>query len=143
MKIQLAGHIVDAEPRLPSRIIGKRLHLGGRSRDYLVFDSGFTGSVAIPEKWANRLDLDYAGIQTFALANGQIVEFPTYLGAVRLGQAEGLFEVIVTGEALLGMEFLQRLNARVILDCKVGMLSITGELTTQNLGKNKLNKNDG
>lgn len=108
-----------------------------------MFDSGFTGSVAIPEKWANRLDLDYAGIQTFALANGQIVEFPTYLGAVRLGQAEGLFEVLVTGEALLGMEFLQRLNARVILDCKVGMLSITGELTTQNLGKNKLNKNDG
>ena len=111
MKIQLVGHIVNAEPRLPSRRIGKRLHLGEGRHDYLILDSGFTGSVAIPEEWADRLDLRYAGIQTFALANGQIVEFPTYLGSIRFGQAEGLFEVIVTGEALLGMEFLQRLKA--------------------------------
>ena len=128
MNIRLAGHIVDAEPRLPSRIIGKRLHLGGRSRDSLVLDSGFTGSVAIPEEWANRLELRYAGIQTFELANGQIVEFPTYLGGVRLGQATGLFEIIVTGESLLGMEFLERLQARVIIDCKTRKVLITGEL---------------
>jgi predicted aspartyl protease len=118
------------------------LHLGGRGRDYLVLDSGFTGSVAIPEEWAERLDLRYAGIQTFALANGQIVEFPTYLGIIRFGQAEELFEVIVTGEALLGMEFLQRLKARVILDCKVGTLSITGELKAQNPLKSKSSTSD-
>lgn len=143
MKVRLLGRITDAEPRLPSRIVGRRLHLGGRSRDYLVLDRGFTGSVAIPEKWAERLDLHYAGIQTFALANRQIVEFPTYLGIIRVGQAEGLFEVIVTGEALLGMEFLQRLKARVILDCNVGMLSITGELPTQNPLKRKSSTSDG
>lgn len=143
MKIRLAGHIVDAEPRLPSRIVGKRLHLSERSRDYLVLDSGFTGSVAIPEEWADRLDLRYAGIQTFALANGQIVEFPTYLGIVRLGQTERLFEVIVTGEALLGIEFLQRLNARVILDCKMGTLSIIGALTAQDPLKRKSSKSGG
>jgi predicted aspartyl protease len=99
--------------------------------------------VAIPEEWADRLDLRYAGIQTFALANGQIVEFPTYLGSVRLGQAEGLFEVIVTGEALLGMEFLQRLNARAILDCKKGTLSIIGALPAQEPVKRKSNKSRG
>jgi hypothetical protein len=97
--------------------------------------------VAIPEEWADRLDLRYAGIQTFALANGQIVEFPTYLGNVCLGQAEGLFEVIVTGEALLEMEFLQRLSARVILDCKKVMLSVIGSLPTQNPAKRTSSKN--
>jgi len=143
VKIRLVGHIVDAEPRLPSRITGKCLILGDRGRDHMIFDSGFAGSVSIPEAWADRLDLRYAGIQTFALANGQIVEFPTYLGIIRLGQAAGLFEIIVTGEALLGMEFLQRLNARVIMDCKMETLSVTGALTRQGPSKSKSSKNAG
>lgn len=109
----------------------------------MILDSGFTGSVAIPEEWANRLDLRYAGIQSFALANGQIIECPTYLGVMRLGQTERLFEFIVTGEALLGIEFLQRLNARVILDCKIGALSITGELPAQEPLQSKSLKRGG
>jgi hypothetical protein len=32
------------------------------------------------------LDWRYAGVQPFELANGQIVEFPTYLGFVRFGR---------------------------------------------------------
>jgi len=87
VRIRLVGHIVNAEPRLPSRIVGKQLLLDGKGRDHVILDSGFTGSVAIPEEWANRLELRYAGIQTFELANGQIVEFPTYLGVIRLDHA--------------------------------------------------------
>ena len=130
MKIRLIGHIVDAEPRFLSRITGKRINLDGRGRDYVILDSGFTGSVAIPEEWADHLDLRYAGIQTFALANGQIVEFPTYLGEIRVGQAVGLFEIVITGEPLLGMEFLDRLKARVVMDCRTKTVLITGELVT-------------
>jgi hypothetical protein len=63
MRIRLTGAIVDSEPRLPSRIAGKRLVLDGRGRDRMILDSGFTGSIAISEQWANRLDLRYAGIQ--------------------------------------------------------------------------------
>ena len=80
MRIRITGRIVNAEPRLPSRIAGKRLILDGKGREHMILDSGFTGSIAISEEWANRLDLRYAGIQPFELANGQIVEFPTYLG---------------------------------------------------------------
>ena len=109
MRIRIAGTIVDAEPRLPSRIAVKRLILDGKGREHMILDSGFTGSIAISEEWANRLDLRYAGIQPFELANGQIVEFSTYLGFVRCGRAEVLYEFIVTGETLLGMEFFERL----------------------------------
>ena len=77
MKIQIAGKIIDAEPRLSARIERKRLTLGRGQRDYMIVDSGFTGSVAIPEEWGDRLDLRYAGIQSFTLANGQTVEFPS------------------------------------------------------------------
>jgi len=94
----------------------------------MVVDSGFTGSVAIPEEWGERLDLSYAGIQSFALANGQAVEFPTYLGMVRFGQDEKLFEFIVTGEALLGMEFFERLRAQITIDCKAGKVLVEGEI---------------
>ena len=84
MRIRINGRIVNGEPWLPSRIAAKRLTLDGKGPGHMILDSGFTGSVAISEEWANRLDLRYAGIQPFELANGQIVEFPTYLGAVRL-----------------------------------------------------------
>lgn len=127
MKFQLTGKIVDAEPRLPVQIAKKRLALDRGKRDYIVIDSGFTGSVAIPEEWGERLDLSYAGIQSFALANGQTVEFPTYLGVVRVGQTEALFEFIVTGEALLGMEFFERLGARLVIDCKAKKVLIEGD----------------
>ena len=44
MRIRIAGRIVDAEPRLPSRIAGKRLILDGKGREHMILDSGFTGS---------------------------------------------------------------------------------------------------
>jgi hypothetical protein len=50
MRIRLTGRIVDAEPRLPSRVAGKRLILDGRGREYVILDSGFTGSIAISEE---------------------------------------------------------------------------------------------
>lgn len=129
MRIRITGKIVDAEPRLPSRIAAKRLIFDGKGREHMILDSGFTGSIAISEEWANRLDLRYAGIQPFELANGQIVEFPTYLGIVRLGGVGGLFEFVVTGETLLGMEFFQRLRARIVLDCRGGKVQVDGEMS--------------
>jgi predicted aspartyl protease len=133
MRVRIVGQIVDAEPRIPARLARRRLILDRRGQKYLILDSGFTGSVAISEEWANRLELRYAGIQPFELANGQIVEFPTYLGFVSLGQREGLFEFVVTGEALLGLEFFERLTARIFMDCENGKVVIEGELTTSGL----------
>ena len=129
MRIRLTGRIVDAEPRIPSRIAGKRLIFDGRGREHMILDSGFTGSIAISEEWANRLELRYAGIQPFELANGQIVELPTYLGFVRIGRVETLFEFIITGETLLGMEFFERLGARIVMDCRGGKVQVDGEVS--------------
>ncbi|MBI4524500.1 MAG: hypothetical protein HY695_11900 [Deltaproteobacteria bacterium] len=129
MRVRVSGRMVSGEPRLPSRIAGKRLILGGKGREHLILDSGFTGSIAISEEWANRLDLRYAGIQPFELANGQIVEFPTYLGSVRFGQMEALFEFIVSGETLLGMEFFERLAARIVIDCPSSKVKVDGEMS--------------
>jgi len=129
MRIRLTGRIVDAEPRIPSRIAGKRLIFDGRGREHMILDSGFTGSIAISEEWANRLQLRYAGIQPFELANGQVVELPTYLGFVRIGRVETLFEFIITGETLLGMEFFERLGARIVMDCRAGKVQVDGEVS--------------
>jgi len=129
MRIRLTGRIVDAEPRIPSRIAGKRLIFDGRGREHMILDSGFTGSIAISEEWANRLQLRYAGIQPFELANGQVVELPTYLGFVRIGRVETLFEFIITGETLLGMEFFERLGARIVMDCRGGKVQVDGEVS--------------
>ena len=129
MRIRLTGRIVDAEPRIPSRIAGKRLIFDGRGREHMILDSGFTGSIAISEEWANRLQLRYAGIQPFELANGQVVELPTYLGFVRIGRVETLFEFIITGETLLGMEFFERLGARIVMDCRAGKGQVDGEVS--------------
>lgn len=76
MRIRITGKIVDAEPRLPCRIAGKRLIFDGTGLEQMILDSGFTGSIAISEEWAKRLDLRYAGIQPFELANGRSWNFP-------------------------------------------------------------------
>lgn len=57
------------------------------------------------------------------------MEFPTYLGFVRCGRLEALFEFIVTGEMLLGMEFFERLGARIVMDCRGGKVQVDGEVS--------------
>ena len=57
------------------------------------------------------------------------MEFPTYLGLVRFGPAEALFEFVVTGETLLGMEFFERLGARIVMDCRGGKVEVDGEMS--------------
>ncbi len=49
-------------------------------------------------------------------------------GPVRFGRITRLFEFIVTGEALLGMEFFEKIGATITLDCKSGHVLIEGEL---------------
>ncbi len=73
MRLRIRGKIVGGEPRLPTRMAGKRLIFDGKGREHLILDSGFTGSIAISEEWANRLDLRYAGIQPFELAKRAIL----------------------------------------------------------------------
>ncbi len=49
-------------------------------------------------------------------------------GPVRFGRITRLFEFIVTGEALLGMEFFEKIGATITFDCKSGHVLIEGEL---------------
>jgi hypothetical protein len=58
------------------------------------------------------VDLRYAGIQPIELANGQIVEFPTYLGFVRCGRVEALYEFIVTGGDVVGDGVLREAGSK-------------------------------
>jgi hypothetical protein len=51
------------------------------------------------------------------------------LGIVRLSRVEALFEYIVTGETLLGMEFFERLRARIVMDCRDGKVQVEGEMS--------------
>jgi len=48
---------------------------------------------------------------------------------VRIGRVETLFEFIITGETLLGMEFFERLGARIVMDCRAGKVQVDGEVS--------------
>ncbi|MBI2361456.1 MAG: hypothetical protein HYV04_21530, partial [Deltaproteobacteria bacterium] len=54
---------------------------------------------------------------------GRIVD-----GEPRFGRVEALFEFIVTGETLLGMEFFERLGARIVMDCRGGRVEVSGQI---------------
>jgi hypothetical protein len=42
---------------------------------------------------------------------------------------EALFEFIVTGETLLGMEFFERLGARIVIDCRGSKVRVDGAIS--------------
>lgn len=99
--------IAEHSPLIRGQVRGGVLHLKARGPLPFVVDTGFTGALAVPEEIARSLDFDLVGFDTFTLATGREVELPVYLGIVRLGRHR-MKTWFILGEALIGMEFLER-----------------------------------
>ena len=77
----------------------------------VLLRDGHPNPSALASRWADSLKLQEV------------------IGPVRFGRTNHLFEFIVTGEALLGMEFFEKIGAMVTFNCKSGHILIEGELS--------------
>lgn len=90
--------------------------INGHKVDVLV-DTGATG-VAISERVADQLDLPRRGAVRTTTANGDAVAYMTRLDSVKLGGVEAhdvaaLIAPGLSGDVLLGMSFLGRMDVRL------------------------------
>lgn len=90
--------------------------INGEKVDVLV-DTGATG-VAISQKVADRLNLKSQAAVRTSTANGDSVSYLTRLDSIKLGGVEAhdvsaLISPGLSGEVLLGMSFLSRMDVRL------------------------------
>jgi predicted aspartyl protease len=96
----------DEYPYLPVRF-GTRNQV---VEEAALLDTGFTGSLAIPATWRNRLGRP-DGWGRWRLADGSIIHAPVYLGSVEiigLPEVRAATIVVVGDEYILGRRILDR-----------------------------------
>jgi len=114
---------VNAAPVIYGRAQNGRLHLGSRGDVALVIDTGFSGSIALPPSIARRLKRTFVAVDTYALATGIEIELPMYLGSVQIGPRR-VDTWFIVGDALIGMEFLQRACSSLHVDLDAAVVEL-------------------
>jgi len=99
------------------------IELYGHSRKWkipieAILDTGFNGFLSLPLKHCLKAGLILASTTSQTLANGQNSSTLLCWGTVLIGQKKvvGLISISSGGHALLGMEFLEKLKAKLEVD---------------------------
>ena len=99
---------------------------GEELRQYdAILDTGFTGSLVLPESIITELGLAKRGVLTLTLGNGEEHPFDYYLGWVSWCGERRVIEVLQSiGQPLLGMELLE--SGHIAVDARDdGAVSVT------------------
>src|SRR5687767_8983077 len=86
-----------------------------RRRIRVVIDTGFNGALSLESSIIQELQLTANGTREGTLADGSVIEFDAYLGAVEWHTGERVLTVLESaGGNLLGMELLE--DSRLSMD---------------------------
>ncbi len=118
MKTRIKGKIQNFVPNFQGHISSEGiLVLRENGNMDLTVDTGFSGSIALPEKILKRMKAKIIDVGVFRLATGDEVELSVYWGSVRIGRV--VMETwFVPGDSLIGMEFLSMAGSLLTLDFK-------------------------
>jgi len=114
--VLLKGSIEGFVPFFNGSVDGKGgliLHEGGDLS--LTVDTGFSGSIALPEEVLEAMGVELVDFGNFRLATGEEVELPVFWGKVVVKQRE-IETWFIPGDSLLGMEFLSLVGSLLTLD---------------------------
>ena len=112
----LRGAIREFRPMVEFSVIGSD---GRRATIPFVLDTGYSGTLALPEAFCEQLALVWDRSQPATLANGTSIIVDVYLGRMSWGTEEKLVEVLaVEGDPLIGLIALE--GCRVCLDVQEG-----------------------
>lgn len=126
MTLRIKGKIRNFIPVFQS-FVDKRgmLVLQEKGKIPLTVDTGFNGSISLPDSVLKTMDVSPIDVGVFRLATGDEVELPVYWGKVHVSGKT--FETwFVQGDALLGMEFLSLAGSVLTLDFKKENVKLAG-----------------
>jgi predicted aspartyl protease len=82
------------------------LILRSRGGAKITVDTGFSGTIALPEETLTQMGLEFSGVEVFTLADGSNVRLPVYWGRVQVDTQE--FDTwFIPGDHLVGMELFE------------------------------------
>lgn len=119
----LRGIIQASTPIVFASVIRGRLRLSSRGWIPLVLDTGFTGTLSLPQRVAARLTHELIAIDTFALATGDRVELSVYSGTAQIG-VRRIATWFTLGEGLIGMELLQAAFSQIHFDLENDVIEL-------------------
>jgi len=89
----------------------------------ITADTGFSGTVALPEATLKKMGLKPSTVADFRLADGSLVTLPIYWGWVEMG-SEVFDTWFIQGDFLLGMELFSIAGERLIFDLDGGRVRL-------------------
>lgn len=124
MKAVLRGEIRNSVPYFRYRLGSDgTLELSSRHGSEITADTGFSGTIALPEDALERMAVEFAAVEEFRLADGQRVELPIFWGTVHLN-GEEIETWFIPGDPLVGMEFFEVAGTQLKLDFKTGTICL-------------------
>lgn len=124
MKAVLRGEIRNSVPYFRYRLGSDgTLELSSRHGNEITADTGFSGTIALPEETLERMAVEFAAVEEFRLADGQRVELPIFWGTVNLN-GESFETWFIPGDPLVGMEFFEVAGTQLNLDFKTGAICL-------------------
>ncbi|MCX5636666.1 MAG: hypothetical protein NTX52_03095 [Planctomycetota bacterium] len=76
-----------------------------KGNEITTVDTGFSGTIALPEKVLKKMDLKFVAIGDVTLADGSRLIVPIYWGQIKVKNKD--FQTwFIPGDCLLGMELL-------------------------------------
>ncbi|RZN34422.1 MAG: hypothetical protein EF813_09975 [Methanosarcinales archaeon] len=115
MRTLITGEVVDFVPTFNAHLDEKGLFLSEDGDFAITVDTGFNGGIAIPLEMLGEMDVEFFGYDTLALATGDIVELPMFMGKVILDDYESV-TWFIPGDSLLGMAFLSAVGSILCFD---------------------------
>jgi clan AA aspartic protease len=126
--MRLTGNFQAGRPQFVVQIEGPAASLGG---DYsVILDTGFDGFACMPSEIGIDLGITRESMAEVVLADGQVVQLPTAECTVFIEnkEASGMAYLAPTmSDVLLGVEFLERMNLRLIVDPKKQVCELTDD----------------
>lgn len=110
---------IDNNPHIECNIISLELN-----ELTCLIDTGFTGGIALPQKYLSKIKgTPYASVE-FRLADGSIVKYNTYKAIVGYNSCIKVVTLIFTNStrALVGIDFLE--GFKFVLDLKKLRISL-------------------
>jgi len=67
-----------------------------------IVDTGFSGYLCLSEQWVDKLDMSFRFVESYEMANGEIITRDVFRGVIRFnGQERGVDVILTTSDDTL------------------------------------------
>jgi len=80
-----------------------------------IVDTGFSGYLCLSEQWVDKLDMSFRFVESYEMANGEIITRDVFRGVIRFDGQEQKVDVILTAsdDTLIGASLFKEYQVAI------------------------------